>query len=238
MRIAIVDAGIAGLGSAWLLHKQGHAVTLFEAEDHLGGHATQSTWPWRAAPVDTGFLVFNDRTYPKLVALLAELGIESVATEMSFSARIDRAGIEWCARACVRCSRSRATPCARISGGCCVTRARHRAFVVGRTDRVRARVHRACQPHRSRDVSRRGLPRPQGNLRRRGVDRNVRGGRRVMVAGMVSRRPRGASRRRPCRGANHHDPQRALRALSMPIRFHPAIHLSRRHAGLSTVIRR
>jgi len=97
VRIAIVGAGIAGLGSAWLLQKQGHAVTLFEANDYLGGHThtVDVTLEGRTAPVDTGFLVFNDRTYPHLVALFDELGIASVASEMSFSARIDGARLEW-----------------------------------------------------------------------------------------------------------------------------------------------
>ena len=97
MRIAIVGAGIAGLGSAWLLHKQGHAVTLYEANDYLGGHThtVDVTLDGLTAPVDTGFLVFNDRTYPNLVALFDELGVVSVASEMSFSARIDAAGLEW-----------------------------------------------------------------------------------------------------------------------------------------------
>jgi len=97
VRIAIVGAGIAGLGSAWLLSKQGHAVTLYEANDYLGGHThtVDVTLDGLTAPVDTGFLVFNDRTYPNLVALFDELGVGSVASEMSFSARIDAAGIEW-----------------------------------------------------------------------------------------------------------------------------------------------
>jgi predicted NAD/FAD-binding protein len=97
VRIAIVGAGIAGLGSAWLLQKQGHAVTLFEANDYLGGHThtVDVTLDGLTAPVDTGFLVFNDRTYPHLVALFDELGIASVASEMSFSARIDAARLEW-----------------------------------------------------------------------------------------------------------------------------------------------
>jgi len=97
VRIAIVGAGIAGLGSAWLLQKQGHAVTLFEANAYLGGHThtVDVTLDGLTAPVDTGFLVFNDRTYPHLVALFDELGVASVASEMSFSARIDAAGLEW-----------------------------------------------------------------------------------------------------------------------------------------------
>ncbi len=97
MRIAIVGAGIAGLGSARLLHSQGHAVTVFEANDYLGGHTNtvDVTLDGLTAPVDTGFLVFNDRTYPRLVALFDELGVASVASEMSFSARIDAARLEW-----------------------------------------------------------------------------------------------------------------------------------------------
>ena len=97
MRIAIVGAGIAGLGTAWLLAKQGHAVTLFEAENRLGGHTAtvDVTLDGQTFPVDTGFLVYNDRTYPKLIALFDELGVRSVASEMSFSCRVDRHRLEW-----------------------------------------------------------------------------------------------------------------------------------------------
>jgi predicted NAD/FAD-binding protein len=97
VRIAIVGAGIAGLGSGWLLRKQGHAVTLFEAGNYLGGHThtVDVTLEGVCAPVDTGFLVFNERTYPLLTALFAELGVPTVASEMSFAARIDGAGVEW-----------------------------------------------------------------------------------------------------------------------------------------------
>jgi len=97
VRIAIVGAGIAGLGSAWLLQRQGHAVTLFEAGREPGGHTAtvDVTLDGRTFPVDTGFLVFNDRTYPRLVRLLEELGVRSVASEMSFSCRVDEAGLEW-----------------------------------------------------------------------------------------------------------------------------------------------
>jgi predicted NAD/FAD-binding protein len=97
VRIAIVGSGIAGLGSAWLLHKQGHQVTVFEASDWAGGHThtVDVTLEGRTHPVDTGFLVFNDRTYPHQIELFSELGVASVASEMSFSLRNDAAGIEW-----------------------------------------------------------------------------------------------------------------------------------------------
>jgi predicted NAD/FAD-binding protein len=97
MRIAIVGSGIAGLGSAWLLQRQGHAVTVFEAAERLGGHThtVDVTLDGVTAPVDTGFLVFNDRTYPHLVALFDELGVPSTASEMSFSVRVDAERLEW-----------------------------------------------------------------------------------------------------------------------------------------------
>jgi predicted NAD/FAD-binding protein len=97
MRIAIVGSGIAGLAAARLLARRGHAVTLFEAEERAGGHShtVDVTLDGITHPVDTGFLVFNDRTYPRLVALFDELGVASVASDMSFSVRHDGAGVEW-----------------------------------------------------------------------------------------------------------------------------------------------
>ncbi|MFO1304308.1 MAG: FAD-dependent oxidoreductase, partial [Burkholderiales bacterium] len=97
MRIAIAGGGIAGLGTAWLLHRRGHDVTLFEAAANAGGHTAtvDVTLDGRTFPVDTGFLVYNERTYPRLVALFDELGVETVASDMSFSCRVDAAGLEW-----------------------------------------------------------------------------------------------------------------------------------------------
>jgi uncharacterized protein len=97
LRVAIVGSGIAGLGCARLLHRQGCGVTLFEANDYAGGHThtVDITLDGITAPVDTGFLVYNDRTYPRLIALFAELGIESAPSTMSFAVRDDTAGIEW-----------------------------------------------------------------------------------------------------------------------------------------------
>jgi len=97
VRIAVIGAGISGLGSARLLEQQGHAVTLYEAGDTLGGHTctVDVTLEGRTAPVDTGFLVFKDRTYPLLIQLFRQLDVASTASEMSFSVRADEHGIEW-----------------------------------------------------------------------------------------------------------------------------------------------
>ena len=76
MRIAIVGSGVSGLVSAWLLSRA-HEVTLFEKDDRLGGHTHthRVTRPDGAWPVDTGFIVFNERSYPNLTRILAQLGV-------------------------------------------------------------------------------------------------------------------------------------------------------------------
>lgn len=97
MRIAIVGSGIAGLGTAWLLQRQGVDATLFEAGATLGGHShtVDVALDGVTHPVDTGFLVFNTRTYPRLCAMLDTLGVASVPSDMSFACRVDAAGLEW-----------------------------------------------------------------------------------------------------------------------------------------------
>lgn len=95
-RIAVIGAGISGLASAYFLARK-HDVTLFEAGSYLGGHTNtvEVTLDGISHPVDTGFLVFNQATYPNLIALLAELGVESYGTDMSFGVSTDQGKLEW-----------------------------------------------------------------------------------------------------------------------------------------------
>jgi predicted NAD/FAD-binding protein len=96
MRIAVIGTGISGLTAAWLLHRE-HEVTLFEAEDRIGGHT--HTHDVNAGgvttTVDTGFIVCNDRTYPNFLALMQHLGVALRPTTMTFSARVEADGLEW-----------------------------------------------------------------------------------------------------------------------------------------------
>ncbi|MCW7551118.1 FAD-dependent oxidoreductase [Endozoicomonas gorgoniicola] len=86
LNIAVIGSGISGLSAAWLLSRQ-HNVTLFEKDDRFGGHShtvcvedsNQST------PVDTGFIVFNDTTYPNLTAFFKHLDVDVINTDMSFA---------------------------------------------------------------------------------------------------------------------------------------------------------
>ena len=95
-RVAVVGSGVSGLTAAYLLSRA-HEVTLFEADDRLGGHAHTHSVAGSSGPVavDSGFIVFNDRTYPVLRRLFAELGVSGRPTEMSMSVRDDRSGIEF-----------------------------------------------------------------------------------------------------------------------------------------------
>lgn len=99
MRIAVVGTGISGLVVAHHLHRR-HDLTLFEAEAWIGGHAhtVDVELDGERHAIDTGFIVYNEVTYPGFCALLSELGVRSRATEMSFSVRDDRSGLTYASR--------------------------------------------------------------------------------------------------------------------------------------------
>jgi predicted NAD/FAD-binding protein len=94
-KIAVVGAGITGMGAAHMLAKD-HSVVLFEAENRLGGHArTRMAGPNANTPVDTGFIVFNYANYPKLTALFDHLDVPVVKSNMSFGASFDGGRLEY-----------------------------------------------------------------------------------------------------------------------------------------------
>lgn len=97
MKIAVIGTGIAGLSAAWLLNRQGHEIVVYEAADYAGGHSNSVdvTLNGITYPVDTGFLVHNDRTYPNLIALFKLLQLDTPASDMSFSVKLPHEGLEW-----------------------------------------------------------------------------------------------------------------------------------------------
>lgn len=97
-QVAVVGAGVAGLTAAWVLQKSGAEVTLFEKDARLGGHAdTHEVLDSRdrVQHVDTGFIVHNERTYPTLLRLFAELDVTTRESQMSMSVRCDGCGLEY-----------------------------------------------------------------------------------------------------------------------------------------------
>ena len=96
MKIAIIGTGIAGNVVAYKLRAE-HDITVYESGDYIGGHTnTVDVYDnGRKLAVDTGFIVFNDRTYPNFIRLLDEIGQESQPSEMSFSVQAEEAGIEY-----------------------------------------------------------------------------------------------------------------------------------------------
>lgn len=103
MKIAVIGAGISGLSAAWQLARHGHDVSLYEAGDYFGGHTNtvDITIDGKSFGVDTGFLVFNHRTYPNLVKLFDDIKVDTSASDMSFSCKLplsDQSGariLEW-----------------------------------------------------------------------------------------------------------------------------------------------
>ena len=96
MRIAVVGTGIAGLATAWLLSRR-HAVTVFEGDQRVGGHSHTVAVGTAdgEVPVDTGFMVYNEHTYPLLTRLFAHLDVPTATTTMSFSASIADGSLEY-----------------------------------------------------------------------------------------------------------------------------------------------
>ncbi|CAE6907166.1 NAD(P)/FAD-dependent oxidoreductase [Vibrio sp. B1FLJ16] len=96
MKIAIVGTGISGLTCGYYLHKK-HDITLFEANDYIGGHTATVDVNIDGSDyaVDTGFIVYNDRTYPNFINMMKEIGVEGVPTQMSFSVRNNGSGLEY-----------------------------------------------------------------------------------------------------------------------------------------------
>ena len=96
LKIAIVGTGISGLSAAWLLSRR-HKVTVYERADRIGGHSNTilASVGGRIIPVDTGFIVFNRRTYPNLTALFELLAVPTQPSEMSFAVSMDHGALEY-----------------------------------------------------------------------------------------------------------------------------------------------
>ena len=99
MRIAVIGTGISGNAAAWALAAR-HQVTVYEKDLRAGGHShtVEVDYDGRRIAVDTGFIVYNELNYPELTALFDHLGVETVASDMSFSVSADGGRFEWCGR--------------------------------------------------------------------------------------------------------------------------------------------
>lgn len=97
MKIAIIGSGISGLVSAYLLSED-NEITVFEADDRIGGHTHTVDVPSddSIVAVDTGFIVFNEKTYPNFIKLMQKLEVPSQPSNMSFSMQCDRTGLTFC----------------------------------------------------------------------------------------------------------------------------------------------
>lgn len=96
MKIAIIGSGISSLSSAYLLSKQ-HEVHVFESAERIGGHTAtiDINHQGKDYAIDTGFIVYNDRTYPNFIKLMEQLGVKSQDTSMGFSVSCEKTGLEY-----------------------------------------------------------------------------------------------------------------------------------------------
>ena len=96
MKVAVIGTGISGNVAAYHLARH-HDLTVFEANDYVGGHTHTHDINWKGVdyPIDSGFIVYNERTYPNFIALLDELGVASQPTTMSFSVKNEQTGLEY-----------------------------------------------------------------------------------------------------------------------------------------------
>jgi len=94
--IAVVGTGIAGMACAWLLSAR-HRVTIYESAEHIGGHANTVEVATRSGsqPIDTGFIVYNEATYPNLTAMFQYLGVRTQESDMSFAVSLDEGRLEY-----------------------------------------------------------------------------------------------------------------------------------------------
>ncbi len=106
MRVAVVGSGVAGIGASWALSAR-HEVTLFESLERIGGHSRtlEVEVDGHTMPIDTGFIVFNERNYPNLVRFFATLGIETEDSDMSFAVSTEDGEVEYGGRASAMFSR-------------------------------------------------------------------------------------------------------------------------------------